>query len=186
MRWKTYRRWLFQILKTINAMATSMPQTDTVLMHTKSDNDTVRSTRRTIVRSCGICNHIENSISIQFGIISGHIKNSNLPLIIMFTFRRIFFFNAAHFMAKYALIWEAIENWKICAHWFQISDNFNDFVCNEYGRCFRYIICRNKMLHTKSMRNMHCTVYVICFVEQCSVERALTSDTQLVCNICSE
>lgn len=33
-----------------------MPQPETVLMHTNSDRDTVRRTRRTIVRSCGICN----------------------------------------------------------------------------------------------------------------------------------
>lgn len=53
----THRRWLFQMLKTIKAMATTIPHTAMVLMLTNSHNDTVRSTRLTIVRSCGICNN---------------------------------------------------------------------------------------------------------------------------------
>lgn len=43
------------MLNTTNAMATKMPQPEMVLMHTNNDNDTVRKTRRTIVRSCGTC-----------------------------------------------------------------------------------------------------------------------------------
>lgn len=51
----SYLRWRCHMLNTINAMATKMPQPDTVLMHTNNDNETVRKTCFTIVRSCGIC-----------------------------------------------------------------------------------------------------------------------------------
>lgn len=122
MRWKTYRRWLFQILKTIKAMATEMPQTETVLMHTNNDNDTVRSTRRTIVRSCGICNHIEKFISIQFCInLLAGIEHSNLLLLIIFTLVGWLLRNATVLKVRnIPNAQDAIANWKICAHWFQI------------------------------------------------------------------
>lgn len=58
----TYLRWLFHMLKPIKAIATTMPQPDTVLMQTNSDNETVRKTRRTIVRSCGIWNRIDKTM----------------------------------------------------------------------------------------------------------------------------
>lgn len=62
---KTYLRWLFHILNTTNAIATKMPQPETVLMHTNNDSDTVRRTRRTIVRSCGICNENVTQKSVK-------------------------------------------------------------------------------------------------------------------------
>lgn len=60
--WNTYLRWLFHTLKPIKAIATKMPQPEIVLMQTNNDNETVRSTCRTIVRSCGICEIDENIV----------------------------------------------------------------------------------------------------------------------------
>ena len=46
-----YLLCLFHILNTIKAVATKMPQHDIVDIQMNNGNDTVRNTRRTIVRS---------------------------------------------------------------------------------------------------------------------------------------
>lgn len=50
---KIYLRWRFHKLNTIKAVPTIIPNVDTILIQMNNGNDTVRSTRRTIVRSCG-------------------------------------------------------------------------------------------------------------------------------------
>lgn len=70
-------------------MATTIPHTAMVLMHTNSDNDTVRSTRRIIVRSCGICNNHIKYQNLNFNLnfnseyCIGHIKHFNLYIAIL-------------------------------------------------------------------------------------------------------
>lgn len=51
----TYLLCRFHILNTIKAVATRIPQLEIVLIQMNNGNETVLSTRRTIVRSCGTC-----------------------------------------------------------------------------------------------------------------------------------
>lgn len=53
-----------------------MPQPETVLMHTNNANETVRRTRLTIVRSCGIYKREERKINRIFG--HRHVNNNKM------------------------------------------------------------------------------------------------------------
>lgn len=150
----THRRWLFQTLKTIRAMATTIPQPETVLMHTNNDNDTVRRTRRTIVRSCGICNHKThcNFNSIYPTCMRCPHQQRKIAFAIPWLCKAYLHHATPPFIASLILsrriIWKMMQNWKICEHWFQIIlVKFSDENCHWlYGimtenKCSKMEIC---------------------------------------------
>lgn len=74
---QTYLLCRFHILKIIKDVATKIPQLEIVLIQMKSGNETVRSTRRTIVRSWGTCEGENKDVFETFILPDGN--DSKLP-----------------------------------------------------------------------------------------------------------